>query len=97
MSGLAGFGSNPLANPAFAPLTAEWLLALDSAVNFLMIESTMGAVEIVMLLALLFFSTHATRRKPIFVLNLLALLLGLAQAINNLYLEVRARIYVLIS
>ncbi|VDB87187.1 unnamed protein product [Peniophora sp. CBMAI 1063] len=90
MSGLAGLGSNPLSNPAFAPLTAEWLFALDSAVNFLMIEATMGAVEVVMLLALLFFSNGTTRRKPIFVLNLIALLFGLTQAVNNLYLEIFA-------
>ncbi|KZV72578.1 hypothetical protein PENSPDRAFT_628633 [Peniophora sp. CONT] len=88
MSDIGELGGNPLANPALAPLTAQLLLALNSAVNFLMIESTMGAVQVVMLLALLFFSNRTTRRKPIFLLNLVALLLSIGHAINNLYLEI---------
>ncbi|KZV75064.1 hypothetical protein PENSPDRAFT_572123 [Peniophora sp. CONT] len=76
--------------PDITSFLAGWTHAADSAITFLMIEATMGAAEFVMLLSLLFFSTRATRRKPIFTLNLITILLGLAQATNSLYAPIHA-------
>ncbi|KIY47592.1 hypothetical protein FISHEDRAFT_15948, partial [Fistulina hepatica ATCC 64428] len=63
------------------------------AINFLMIGATMGAVLFVMLLALLFFSTDSMRRKPVFILNVLAILTGMTTAIINMYEEVHTLKY----
>ncbi|VDB96712.1 unnamed protein product [Peniophora sp. CBMAI 1063] len=76
--------------PDIAALVDEWSQSANSAITFLMIEATMGAAEFVMLLCLLFFSTRATRQKPIFTLNLITILLGLAQATNSLYAPIHA-------
>ncbi|KAI0052731.1 hypothetical protein FA95DRAFT_1601761 [Auriscalpium vulgare] len=58
------------------------------SITFMMIDSTMGAVLFSMLLALFFFSTPSLTRKPIFVLNVIAVLLGIAYAIVALYVEI---------
>ncbi|KAI0316862.1 hypothetical protein OF83DRAFT_1047825, partial [Amylostereum chailletii] len=63
------------------PPGTNWLATIDSAIVFLMICATMGAVMFVMLLALLFFSTSSARRKPIFVLNIVAILVGITSAV----------------
>ncbi|KII92794.1 hypothetical protein PLICRDRAFT_696089 [Plicaturopsis crispa FD-325 SS-3] len=86
--------SSRAALPPFVPPPGtNFLVVIDSAVNFLLIGATMGSVLLAMLLALLFFSTKAIRRKPIFVLNVIAVLLGILQAIVTVYAEVHTLKY----
>ncbi|TCD64357.1 hypothetical protein EIP91_004226 [Steccherinum ochraceum] len=66
---------------------AYWTAAVTPAVNFLIISVSMGAVEVVMLCALLFFSTPALRRSLVFFLNLIAILIGIVKSIVNCYPE----------
>ncbi|KAI0052730.1 hypothetical protein FA95DRAFT_1259358 [Auriscalpium vulgare] len=63
------------------------------AITFMMIGATMGAVLVSILLALLFFSTSSMARKPIFILNVLAVFLGIAGAILSIYEEIRTLKY----
>ncbi|TFY53384.1 hypothetical protein EVG20_g10140 [Dentipellis fragilis] len=70
----------------FPPPGTNFLAALKPAIIFLMIGTTMGSILVAMLLALLFFSTRDLRRKPIFIFNILAILLGIAAGfILNVY------------
>ncbi|KAJ7908999.1 hypothetical protein B0H13DRAFT_1616981 [Mycena leptocephala] len=66
--------------PAPPPGTL-WLAEIGPALNFLMIGATMGSALICMLLALFFFSTPALRRKPVFILNAIGLILGIGYAL----------------
>jgi len=70
------------------PPGTNWIEALRPAVTFMLIGATMGSVMVVMLLALLFFSTPSLRKTPIFLLNVVVILLGLCGAIINIYEEV---------
>ncbi|KAK7453541.1 hypothetical protein VKT23_011821 [Stygiomarasmius scandens] len=75
------------------PPGTNWIEALRPAVTFMLIGATMGSVMVVMLLALLFFSTPSLRKTPIFLLNVIVILLGLCGAIINIYEEVRSTLY----
>lgn len=80
--------SNSTLATDYPPEGTNWVAAIVPAVNFLMIGATAGSVEFVMLCALLFFSTSALRRTPIFILNVVALLIGLSASALNVYEEV---------
>ena len=84
---ISAFGSGRALVDDAAP-TTQWQLALDSALNFIIIESSSAAVEVVVLLALIYFSTSVSRQKLAFLLNIVALFLGLIMAIDGVYLEV---------
>ncbi|KAH7886328.1 hypothetical protein F5I97DRAFT_1879460 [Phlebopus sp. FC_14] len=71
------------------PPGMNFLVVIDEALPFLMIGSTMGAVLFAMLLALFFFSTPSLRVKPIFILNVIVILLGLVGATFNIYMEIQ--------
>ncbi|KAI0691677.1 hypothetical protein C8Q76DRAFT_634634 [Earliella scabrosa] len=51
---------------------------LDAAVNLLIIGAVFPAFLVPISIALIFFSTSAIRRKPVFIMNVLAVALGLA-------------------
>lgn len=70
------------------PPDTIWVAEVGPALNFIMIGATMGSAHVTMLMALFFFSTPILRRKPVFSLNVLALLLGIAGAVTNIYEEV---------
>ena len=55
-----------------------------------MVGTVFPTVLLVMLVALCYLSTSATRRRPIFILNILDLLLGMGTGIWNDYIEVSA-------
>ncbi|KAH7924760.1 hypothetical protein BV22DRAFT_1012674 [Leucogyrophana mollusca] len=66
------------------PPGTNFIAVIDASLPFLMIAATMGSMLFGMLLALLFFSTPSMRRTPIFVLNVLAVTVGIAYAIINI-------------
>ncbi|KAF9225238.1 hypothetical protein BS17DRAFT_765840 [Gyrodon lividus] len=70
------------------PPGTNYLVVIDQGLPFLMISATMGAVLFAMFLALLFFSTPSLRLKPIFILNIAAVLVGLAGAVLSVYMEI---------
>ncbi|KAJ7204770.1 hypothetical protein GGX14DRAFT_698708 [Mycena pura] len=84
--------SDPAVIPAPPPGTV-WVAEIAPALNFLMIGATMGSALVAMLLALFFFSSASMRRKPVFILNVLGLCLGVAGAITNVYEEFRTLLY----
>ncbi|KAJ7090822.1 hypothetical protein B0H15DRAFT_778903 [Mycena belliarum] len=84
--------SDPEVIPSPPPGTI-WVAEIGPALNFLMIGATMGSALVCMLMALFFFSTATMRRKPVFILNVLGLCLGVAAAITNVYEEFRTLLY----
>ncbi|KAF7346672.1 hypothetical protein MSAN_01804800 [Mycena sanguinolenta] len=62
-----------------------------------MIGATMGSALVTMLLALFFFSTPALRCKPVFILNVMSLLLGIGYAMLQVYQEFRSLLFPNIS
>lgn len=63
------------------------------AVIFLMIGTIFPTLLLVMLGALFYFSTKTTRTRPIFLLNVLDLLLGIATGIWNGYIEINTLVH----
>jgi hypothetical protein len=70
------------------PPGTVWIAEIGPALNFVMIGATMGSALVCMLLALFFFSSPALRRKPVFILNALGLILGIGYAACQVYEEV---------
>ncbi|KAJ7019184.1 hypothetical protein C8F04DRAFT_1276553 [Mycena alexandri] len=75
------------------PPGTVWRAAVGPALNFIMIAATMGSALIAMLLALFFFSTPSLRRKPVFILNVAGLILGIWYAIAQVYEEFRTLLF----
>ncbi|KZW03277.1 hypothetical protein EXIGLDRAFT_828639 [Exidia glandulosa HHB12029] len=59
-------------------------------VTYLVISSVLGAFMVPLLIALFLFSTRELRRSTIFVLNVISVLLGIAQAIFNARNDIRS-------
>ncbi|KAG2125868.1 hypothetical protein BD769DRAFT_1628516 [Suillus cothurnatus] len=70
------------------PPGTNYLATIALSIPFLLTGTVLSSFLIPILIAVLVFSTPQTRRHPIFVLNVLGLLLGLAQGAINIYLEV---------
>ncbi|KAJ7593630.1 hypothetical protein C8J56DRAFT_819774 [Mycena floridula] len=79
----------PISSPLPPPGT-YWLAEIGPAINFLMISSTMGSVMVVMLLALIIFSSRGLRATPIFLLNVTIVLLAIADAVMVVYNQVHS-------
>lgn len=62
---------------------------LDAATNLLVIASVFPALLVPIAIALFFFSDSTLRRKPIFILNVLAIMLGLAYGALGMFTVVR--------
>ncbi|KAG0708237.1 hypothetical protein DFH29DRAFT_893849 [Suillus ampliporus] len=72
----------------FPPPGTNYLATLQVSIPFLLTGTVLSSFLIPILIALLVFSTPQTRRHPIFLLNVLGVLLGLAEGALNIYLEV---------
>src|SRR6267154_1304873 len=70
------------------PPGTNYIAAIEPAISYLLTGTVLASFLIPILIALLVFSTPDTRRHPIFVLNVLGVLLGLALGAMNIYLEV---------
>ncbi|KAF8217224.1 hypothetical protein K438DRAFT_1558570 [Mycena galopus ATCC 62051] len=77
---MSAASTNLTSIPAPPPGT-QWIAEISPALNFIMIGATMGSALLCMLLALFFFSSPSLRRKPVFILNTIGLLLGIGYAI----------------
>ncbi|EIM86423.1 uncharacterized protein STEHIDRAFT_57338 [Stereum hirsutum FP-91666 SS1] len=76
-----------------APPGTIWVAAVGPALGFLMIAATMGSALVVMLAALFFFSTPNLWKKPVFILNVFSLLVGIAYACIDIYEEFHALLH----
>lgn len=74
------------------PLGLNYIAAIQPSLIFLMIGTAWGGILLPLLVALFFFSTKDSRRRPIFILNVLSIALGLFMTFFNAALEVRFRI-----
>ncbi|KAH9483523.1 Ribosome production factor 2-like protein [Psilocybe cubensis] len=72
------------------PPGLNYIAAIQPSLTFLMIGTAWGGVLLPLLVALFYFSTKDTRRRPIFILNVLSILLGLFMVFFNAVLEIRA-------
>ncbi|KAG0708239.1 hypothetical protein DFH29DRAFT_893858 [Suillus ampliporus] len=72
----------------FPPPGTNYLATLQLSIPYLLTGTVLSSFLIPILIALLVFSTPQTRRHPIFLLNVLGVLLGLAEGALNIYLEV---------
>ncbi|KAG2748603.1 hypothetical protein P692DRAFT_20857167 [Suillus brevipes Sb2] len=70
------------------PPGTNYLATLKLAIPWLVTGTVLSSLLIPILIALLAFSTPQTRRHPIFMFNILGVLLGLTQGALNIYLEV---------
>lgn len=77
------------------PEGLAYIAAIRPSLNLLMIGTVWTAVLVPIAIALLLFSTSELRRKPIFIFNLIAILLGIAEGVLNGYLEVRTDTFAL--
>lgn len=65
----------------------DFSVAIRPSVGFVLIGSIFAGTLIPIILALFYFSTPLTRKKPVFILNVLSLLLGIIVAIWNNHTE----------
>lgn len=70
------------------PPGTNYLATLKLSIPWLLTGTVLSSLLIPILIALLVFSTPQTRRHPIFMFNMLGVLLGLAEGALNIYLEV---------
>ncbi|KAH9476248.1 hypothetical protein JR316_0011819 [Psilocybe cubensis] len=70
------------------PPGLNYIAAIQPSLIFLMIGTSWGGILLPLLVALFYFSTKELRRKPVFILNVLAILLGLFLSIMNAVIEV---------
>jgi hypothetical protein len=75
--------------PAIQPFLGLISSAVHEATVTLLVEAMGGTLLIAMLVALLTFSTKSSRRAPIFIVSVVILCAGMANAIFAVYLIVR--------
>lgn len=83
--------SNTTAADAFPPPPPpglNYIAVVQSSLNALMIGTVWSAMLVPLLLTLFVFSTRELRRKPIFLLSVCAILLGLGEGSLNCYMMV---------
>ncbi|KAJ6593198.1 hypothetical protein B0H19DRAFT_920797, partial [Mycena capillaripes] len=74
-----------------APTTGlNYIAAIKPSLSLLMVGTVWSSMLIPLLVVLLFFSTPFLRRQPIFIMNVIAVLMGLVIGIISAYLEVTA-------
>ena len=74
--------------PPPPPPGMNYIAAIQPSIVFLMIGTIWTGVLLPLMVALFFFSSKDTRRKPIFILNVLSLSLGFLLGIFNAYAQV---------
>jgi hypothetical protein len=74
--------------PPLPPGMNFYIAAIQPSIVFLMIGTIWTGILLPLMVALFFFSSKDTRRKPIFILNVLSLSLGFLLGIFNAYIQV---------
>lgn len=81
--------SSELAMSTLPPGVAAYVKTITSSLTLLVIGAVWAAVLVPLLILLLFFSTPSLRRRPIFLMNLVSVSLGITLGIINTKLFVR--------
>lgn len=79
------------AAPTFIPVPppgTNWIAAIQPSLALTMIGTVFTSILASLLLALFAFSSRTLRRRPVFALNILSILLGMTAGIINAYVEV---------
>jgi len=80
---------NPIPNTfPLPPPGLNYIAAIQPSIVFLMIGTAWSGILLPLLVAVFFFSTKDSRRKPIFIMNVVSIALGLIMGIYNGILEV---------
>ncbi|TFK35049.1 hypothetical protein BDQ12DRAFT_635510 [Crucibulum laeve] len=80
----------PIDDIPLPPPGLNYIAAIRPCLNLLIIGTVWSAVLIPILVALFFFSTKHLRRKPIFIFNVISILLGIAMGIFSFIVQWRA-------
>ncbi|KAI0351191.1 hypothetical protein OH77DRAFT_1429988 [Trametes cingulata] len=92
MSAVTETTLSPAAEADFPPPPPglNYIAAIEPSLNLLLIGTICAAFLVPVAIALFFFSTPVTRRQPIFIMNVLAVLFGLAEGATTIYTQTRA-------
>jgi hypothetical protein len=85
-----------MSTPAFPPPPPpglNYIAAVETSLNFILVLTPLGAVLFPVILILFFFSTPESRRHPVFILNILACCCGICEAAINAALETKQILY----
>lgn len=85
--------TNPLSLPPPPPPGLNYIDAIRPSLNFILVLTPLGAALVPLVITLLFFSTPEVRRRPVFILNILACCSGIVEAALNATLETKQILY----
>ncbi|KAJ8689704.1 hypothetical protein PTI98_012578 [Pleurotus ostreatus] len=74
--------------PALTPTVTDFY-GLQSWITYALIGSCFSSLLVPVLIALFFFSTSDIRGRPIFILNVMALLLGIGEGVVLVVLQIQ--------
>lgn len=94
MSATTGAAAGAAAYPPPLPPGLTYTAALAPSLNLVLIGTVWSAFLVPIAIALFFFSTAATRRQPVFIMNVLSISFGLVEGAINIYNQVRI-VYIL--
>ncbi|KAG7096007.1 hypothetical protein E1B28_006689 [Marasmius oreades] len=84
---------SPLTFPPPPPPGLNYIEAIRPSLNFILVITPLGAALVPLIITLLFFSTPEVRRRPVFILNILACCSGICEAAINAALETKQILY----
>ncbi|KAL1937372.1 hypothetical protein VTO73DRAFT_13778 [Trametes versicolor] len=90
MSATTGAAAGAAAYPPPLPPGLTYTAALAPSLNLVLIGTVWSAFLVPIAIALFFFSTAATRRQPVFIMNVLSISFGLVEGAINIYNQTRA-------
>ena len=71
------------------PPGLNYVAAIEPSLIILLIDVTFSSFLVPTLIVMFYFSTRTTRRKPVFIMNVISIVLALALAAINTYNQVR--------
>ncbi|KAJ7912903.1 hypothetical protein B0H13DRAFT_515680 [Mycena leptocephala] len=83
----------PIASVDPQAIIATFALAIRPAIAFIVITTILGTILIPLLVLLFALSTPQSRRKPIFILNVVAVSLGIITTAVSLHFQIRSILY----
>ncbi|KAL7278442.1 hypothetical protein ACG7TL_007439 [Trametes sanguinea] len=78
------------ANVPIPPPGLNYVAVIEPSLDFLLIGTVWSSFLIPVGIALFFFSTKSMRRRPVFIMNVVAILLGLTEGAIIIYTQTRA-------
>ncbi len=70
------------------PPGMNYIAAIEPSLNFLLIGAISSSFLVPIAIALFFLSTPALRKRPVFILNVISIMLGLCQGALGIYNQV---------